>query len=84
MSDGPGRKPTVSDDEILDVFRNSSDPVLTASEVADELSLSRRGAFKRLRDLAERGVLESKQVGSSSKVWWYPETLYNTKDATES
>lgn len=75
MSDGPGRKPTVSDDEILDVFRNSSDPVLTASEVAEELSLSRRGAYKRLRNLAEQDILESKQVGSSSKVWWFPKTL---------
>lgn len=72
MSDGPGRKPTVSDDEILDVFRNSSDPVLTASEIAEGLPVGRRAVFKRLRDLADQGVLESKETGSGGRVWWLP------------
>ncbi|PSP32698.1 hypothetical protein BRC64_05735 [Halobacteriales archaeon QH_10_67_22] len=72
MSDGPGRKPTVSDDEILDVFRDATDPVLTASEVADQFPLGRRAIFKRLRDLADRGVVESKETGSGGRVWWLP------------
>ena len=72
MSDGPGRKPTVSDDEILAVLRKSSDPVLTATEVAEQLPIGRRAVHKRLRELAEEGVLESKDAGSGSRVWWLP------------
>lgn len=72
MSDGPGRKPTVEDDEILEVFRNSVDPVLTATEVAEELPVGRRGTLKRLRALEEQQILKSKEVGSGSRVWWCP------------
>lgn len=72
MSDGPGRKPTVSDEEILDLFRKSADPVLTASEIAEEIPLGRRAVFKRLRNLADQGVLESKETGSGGRVWWLP------------
>jgi DNA-binding Lrp family transcriptional regulator len=72
MSDGPGRKPTVGDEEILDIFRTTEDPILTATEVADNLSLGRRAVLKRLRDLEDQRILQSKEVGSSSRVWWYP------------
>lgn len=72
MSDGPGRKPTITDEEILEVFRNSPDPVLTASEVADQLPVERRGVLDRLKNLEDEGVLQAKKVGGRSKVWWYP------------
>lgn len=73
MSDGPGRAPTVSDDEILNVFRQSEDPVLTATEVSQQLPIGRRGALKRLQDLADRGLLQEKKVGSGSRIWWLKE-----------
>lgn len=79
MSDGPGRKPTVSDNEILDIFRNSSDPVLTAPEIADHISISRRGILDRLRTLEENGTLRSKKVGERRTVWWYPEHTSKSK-----
>ncbi|KAB1194782.1 HTH domain-containing protein [Haloferax sp. MBLA0076] len=72
MENGPGRPPTVSDDQILDVFKSSADPVLTASELADELDIGRRGVLARLETLEERGYLRSKKVGGRSTVWWYP------------
>lgn len=72
MNNGPGRKPTVSDDEILSVFRKSADPVLTASEVAEEFPIGRRAALKRLRALEDSGKLRSKEAGSGSRVWWFP------------
>lgn len=72
MSDGPGRKPTATDDEILDVFRESADPVLTASEVAQSLPIERRATLKRLQNLFDEGVLKSKETGSGSRVWWLP------------
>lgn len=71
-SDGPGRKPTVSDDEILAVFVNAEDPVLMADEVAASLSIGRRGVYNRLRTLEEQGVLKSKKTGARSTVWWLP------------
>jgi DNA-binding Lrp family transcriptional regulator len=72
---GPGRKPTVSDEEILNVFREASDPVLTTTEVADEINLSRRGTFDRLNRLVSEGTLEMKKVGETGAVWWYPRTI---------
>jgi response regulator of citrate/malate metabolism len=74
---GPGRKPTVSDGEILDVFREASDPVLTTAEVADAIGLSRRGTFKRLDRLASEETLKMKKVGETGAVWWYPDHLRN-------
>jgi predicted ArsR family transcriptional regulator len=72
MDDGPGRPPAVTDDEILTVFETSTDPVLTASEVAEQLPIERRGILTRLADLEEQGFLRSKIVGARSTVWWYP------------
>lgn len=71
----PGRKPRVSDDDILDVFRQASDPVLTTSEVADRVDIGHRGTYDRLQKLADEGVLEMKKVGDSGAVWWYPNGL---------
>ncbi|EMA66346.1 hypothetical protein C461_11949 [Halorubrum aidingense JCM 13560] len=71
-SDGPGRKPTVSDEEILAVFVNADDPVLMADEVAESLPIGRRAVYNRLRSLEEQGTLKSKKTGARSTVWWYP------------
>lgn len=71
-ADGPGRPPEVTDDEILNAFETASEPVLTASEVADRLPIERRGLLTRLGDLEERGFLRSKKTGGRSAVWWYP------------
>lgn len=68
-----GRPPTVSDEEILDVFRGANDPVLIASEVAEELPIGRRGVYKRLESLAENGELGKKKIGGRGTVWWLAE-----------
>lgn len=70
MSDRPGPDPKVSDEQILKLFRNSPDPVLTASEIADQVDLTRRNVLDRLKDLEDEGFLVSKKVGSRSTVWW--------------
>lgn len=69
---GPGRKPQVSNEEILQVFRDAKDPVLIASEVSEQLPIGRRGVYERLKKLEEEGMLRSKKVGGRSTVWWYP------------
>jgi len=72
---GPGRKPTVPDSEILQVFIDKSDPVLTTTEVADEIGLGRRGTYNRLQQLAENGDLRLKKVGETGAVWWHPDHI---------
>jgi DNA-binding Lrp family transcriptional regulator len=64
-----GRKPTVSDEEILHVLSKSTDPFLTTTEVADEIGLSQPGALKRLRELEEQGYVQNKKAGNSN-TWW--------------
>lgn len=72
MTDRPGPDPTVSDEQILELFRDSDDPVLTASEIADQVDLTRRNVLNRLKDLETEGALRSKKVGGRSTVWWLP------------
>jgi len=72
MSDGPGRRPEVADDELLGTFRSSSEPVLTTKEVASQFDITHRGVRDRLEALEEDGKLKSKKVGARAKVWWDP------------
>jgi hypothetical protein len=65
-----GRKPRVTDEEVLSVLRESDDPVLSTAEVADELPIKRRATLTRLRRLAEGGVLTRKQTGGRNTIWW--------------
>lgn len=65
-----GRKPRVSDADILQLFRDSADPVLSTAEVADALPIKRRGALDRLHDLADEGRLGYKNIGGRNIVWW--------------
>lgn len=74
---GPGRKPTVSDAEILNVFRESSDPILTTREVSDSIDIGQRGTFDRLERLVEDDTIKMKKVGGTGAVWWFPEELQN-------
>ena len=80
-SDGPGRKPTVSDEEILAVFEKAEDPVLMADEVAESLPIGRRAVYNRLRSLKDQGVLRSKKTGARSTVWWYPGETTTDEDS---
>ncbi|NHX37272.1 MULTISPECIES: winged helix-turn-helix domain-containing protein [Halolamina] len=70
-----GRKPTVSDEEILDVFQQSPDPVLTTRDVAEAIDMGRRGTYQRLEDLAESGTIQKKKVGETGAVWWSDQAL---------
>jgi len=66
-----GPKPRVSDEEILQTFRQSPDPVLTASEVAAELPIKRRSVYDRLSQLKRqklsnlRRLADGRQYGGS-------------------
>ncbi|SHH65827.1 winged helix-turn-helix domain-containing protein [Halobaculum gomorrense] len=64
-----GRKRQVSDTEILRQFALSAEPVLVASELAEEFDMSRQGIFDRLQQLEEEGYVES-AMKASARVWW--------------
>jgi hypothetical protein len=57
------------DENILSVFEGTDDPVLTTSEVAEELPIGKRATLNRLEDLVTRNELDSKDVGVG-RVWW--------------
>ena len=57
--------------ETLASFAGPGHPT-TTSEVADRLGIGRRGAYDRLRRLADAGRVETKKVGSGGRVWWRP------------
>jgi len=69
-SGGGTYEPEVSDEELLDVFRELEKPVLTATQVAGEVSIGRKAVLERLRGLEKRGVLERMEVGARAVVWW--------------
>jgi hypothetical protein len=64
-----GRKETVSDREILQIFYESPDPFLSTKEVAAEIEFSNAGAIDRLYGLSEKSYLEYKKVGNSPAFW---------------
>ena len=70
----PGPTPRVSDDEIIDLFRDTDDPVLSTAEVTEQVPLKRRATYNHLRSLADEGRLESKQIGGRNTVWWLAES----------
>jgi len=59
------------DEDILDIFREASDPFLGTGEVADVLDYSPQGASKRLDELVADGKLSKKIVGNTS-IYWLP------------
>ena len=75
MSDGskPGRKPRATDDEILQLFRETDDPVLSTAEVTDQLPVKRSATYKRLSALRDDGHLTGKDIGGRNTVWWIPD-----------
>ena len=70
----PGPIPRVSENEIIDLFRDTDDPVLSTAEVTERIPLKRRATYNRLRSLADKGRLESKQIGGRNTVWWIAES----------
>ena len=66
----PGPTPRISDEEILAIFRDSEDPVLSTGEVTERIPLKRRATYNRLQSLTDEGQLKSKQIGGQNTVWW--------------
>ncbi|MFC6954694.1 winged helix-turn-helix domain-containing protein [Halorubellus litoreus] len=73
-NDDAGNSGRVPLDAILDVFHQRHDQArpLTASDIMENVNCSRRTAHNKLNELVEQGVLETRKVGSRSRVWWKP------------
>lgn len=71
-TDSGGRNPVITDKQILRHFVKSNDPVTTAPELAEKLPISKTGVYKRLRNLDEKGLINSKKIGRG-KAWWITE-----------
>jgi predicted ArsR family transcriptional regulator len=59
---------TVTAEDALALFPDHEPR--TASEVAEALDVSRRTAYNKLSELADRGDLQRKKVGGRAVVWW--------------
>jgi len=68
-ADKGGRSPVVTDEEILRVLRDMTDPVSTSSELADELPINRAGVYKRLTQLEKDGYVDGKKIGPGKAYW---------------
>lgn len=64
---------TETQEELVELFRDSCEPVLTATEVAESFHITQQAAYDRLKRLKESGTLCKKEVGSRAVVWWLKE-----------
>ncbi|MFC7177856.1 helix-turn-helix domain-containing protein [Halosegnis marinus] len=65
-----GPAPKHSDEEILRLFRETADPVLFASEIAESLDTTRQTVYSRMEDLHSEGLVHTKKPGQRSRVYW--------------
>jgi DNA-binding Lrp family transcriptional regulator len=60
----------VTDQDILEEFRQSPDAFLTAAEIAESIPMTRQGVNNRLKRLEEEGLVKRKKAGSRAVGWW--------------
>lgn len=66
-------KKQVTDEELKQLFRNSSHPVQTARDLAEQLPVTRQAIYARLGDLVDKGEVKRKKVGGAAVVYWLAE-----------
>lgn len=71
------RRSEVSENQLLEAVHSGEKPFVTAAGLDDELPITRQAIGRRLRQLAERGVLNREQVGGRAVVYW-PKNSSNT------
>ena len=72
---------TVQFEQVLRAVREASDPVVTASEIAEMLGCSTSAARKKLTKLYENGEINRKKVGGRAVVWWVTDDTADTESA---
>ena len=59
----------VTPESVLTVFEDAELPVLTATEVAEELDCSRPASYTKLEELVRQGQLHKKKIGARAAVY---------------
>lgn len=67
-STGEARK-KAEDSEIVETFAEADAPVLTTSEVVEELNISDRQARRRLKTFVNKDVVETRRA-AGIRIWW--------------
>lgn len=65
-----GRPPSVSTEKVIRAVALHPEPVVTASDVYEEIELTKAGARERLKSLADDGYLGIKRPGGSAIVFY--------------
>jgi len=65
-----GRDKKLTDVEILKEISLHPDPVVTTSEIAERVEMTRQGLNNRMNELAETGDLVRKDVGGRAVIYW--------------
>jgi len=60
----------VTEQEILKALSHSSEPVLTAKEVSEELPIGSDAVTYRLKKMHEDGLVGRKEIGARAVAWW--------------
>ena len=60
----------VTEQDVLLVFDATDDPFLTASEIAEQLPVTRQGVYHRLKQMREKGLVDKKKTGARGAGWW--------------
>jgi predicted transcriptional regulator len=71
-TDGQGRPPKATDEQIIKHVQNEEKPIATTPEVAEELPIGVDAVRHRLNELDQRGEVRRSKVGRSV-VWWVPD-----------
>lgn len=64
---------TITPERVLGVMRSVDAPVVTASDIADELGCTPEAVSKKLAQLQTQGRVARRQVGARAVVWWLTE-----------
>jgi predicted transcriptional regulator len=59
-----------SDVKYIHSMVEHADPVVTAPELAERVGVTQQAAHEKLQSLRDRGLVNSKKVGSRAVVWW--------------
>lgn len=76
-----GRRPTISDREILEAL-SGDDLIYSTGEIAEQSPINNRSMYHRLVPLRERGLVDSKKIGAGL-AWWLTEEGRETLDSDE-
>lgn len=69
MSDDKGKPNVVTDEELLALFLTLDGPIFSSGELAEHVRITRSGVHKRLDEMEDRSLVDSKRVGGG-RAWW--------------